>query len=168
YAMLPEAEALLYAAARAQHVGEVVRPALERAATVVCDRFVDSSIAYQAGGRGLPLADIVAMQRLAVGDVRPGLRLLLDLPVGVGLARRFAAGEEINRFDRAEMAFHERVRDVYLRLAAEAPEGWVVIDAARPPDAVFEAVLAAVALRLPDLWAKVVAGRQSAAAGGTE
>ncbi|HEX5497726.1 MAG TPA: dTMP kinase, partial [Thermomicrobiales bacterium] len=117
YAMLPEAEALLYAAARAQHVGAVVRPALERSATVVCDRFVDSSIAYQAGGRGLPLAEILAIQRLAVGDVRPDLRLLLDLPVAIGLARRFAAGEEINRFDRAELTFHERVRDVYLRLA---------------------------------------------------
>jgi dTMP kinase len=171
YAMLPEAEALLYAAARAQHVGEVVRPALQRSATVVCDRFVDSSIAYQAGGRGLPLADILAIQRLAVGDVRPDLRLLLDAPVAVGLRRRFAAGEaggEINRFDRADIDFHERVRQAYLRLAKHDPQQWVVIDAAQPADAVFEEVVAAVALRLPDLWTVVAAGRQSAAAGGAE
>ncbi|HEU5431457.1 MAG TPA: dTMP kinase [Thermomicrobiales bacterium] len=168
YAMLPEAEALLYAAARAQHVGDVVRPALERSATVVCDRFVDSSIAYQAGGHGLPLDQVEAIQRLAVGDVRPDLRLLLDLPIGVGLARRFAAGEEINRIDRAEAAFHERVRRMYLRLAAQEPSQWVVIDAARPADTVFDEVVAAVALRLPELWTVVAARRQPAAAGGTE
>jgi dTMP kinase len=168
YAMLPEAEALLYAAARAQHVGDVVRPALERSATVVCDRFVDSSIAYQAGGRGLPLDQIVAIQRLAVGDVRPDLRLLLDLPVAIGLERRFAAGEEINRIDRAEIAFHERVRRMYLRLAEQEPAQWVLIDATLPVDAVFDEVVAAVAQRLPELWTAVAARRQPAAAGGTE
>jgi dTMP kinase len=168
YAMLPEAEALLYAAARAQHVGEVVRPALARSAAVVCDRFVDSSIAYQAGGRGLPIDEIRAIQRLAIGDVRPDLRILLDLPVIEGLRRRFAAGEEINRFDRAETAFHERVRDAYLRLAAAEPEQWAVIDAAQPPDAVFRDVIAAVEMRLPDLSNLAASRRAPATAGGME
>jgi dTMP kinase len=147
YAMLPEAEALLYAAARAQHVGEVVRPALERSAAVVCDRFVDSSIAYQAGGRGLPIEEIVAIQRLAIGDVRPDLRLLLDLPVVEGLRRRFAAGEEINRFDRAETAFHERVRDAYLGRAAADPGRFRIIDSTQPV-ATVRATLAAIVAAL--------------------
>ena len=123
YAMLAEAEALLYSAARAQHVGDVLRPALTRGTIVVCDRFVDSTLAYQGGGAGLPQDLLVAVQRLATGDLRPDLRLLLDVPVPLGLARRYAEVETVNRIDAAGAAFHERVRQAYLDLVAAEPQG---------------------------------------------
>jgi dTMP kinase len=148
-AMLPGTEALLYAAARAQHVGELIRPAVARGAIVVCDRFVDSSLAYQAGGRGLPYADVVAAQRLALCGLRPDLKILLDLPVAEGLARRFGSGEAPNRLDLAELAFHERVRTAYHDLVRADPADWAVIDARQPPDVVAEAAWAVVAARLP-------------------
>lgn len=147
YAMLAETEALLLTAARAQHVGEVIRPALETDQVVICDRFVDSTLAYQGGGRGLSLEPLEAMQTLATGGLRPALRLLLDLPVDVGLQRRLATGTEINRLDRAEIAFHERVRAMYLELAEANPEGWAVIDATAAPDEVARRVVAEVAGR---------------------
>jgi dTMP kinase len=132
YAMLAETEALLYAASRAQLVGQVIRPALEDGAVVVCDRFVDSSLAYQVGGRGLRFADVEGIQRLATGGLRPDLRILLDLPVSVGLARRFADSPQVNRLDAADQAFHERVRACYHDLVASDPEGWVVLNAEAP------------------------------------
>lgn len=133
-AMLPETEALLYAAARAQLVGEKIRPALAAGGIVVCDRYVDSSLAYQAGGRGLALSDVRAIQRLATGGLRPDLRILLDLPVSVGLARRFADEQGVNRLDIADLAFHERVRACYLELAREDPAGWLILDAEQPAE----------------------------------
>jgi dTMP kinase len=148
-AMLPATEALLYAAARAQHVGELIRPALARGAVVVCDRFVDSSLAYQAGGRGLPLDDVRAAQRLALGGLEPDLRVLLDLPVDEGLARRFGSPEAPNRLDLESVSFHRRVRSAYHDLVRSAPAAWVVIDAGRPPAAVAEDAWQAVLARLP-------------------
>lgn len=142
-AILPATEALLFAAARAQHVSEVIGPALARGAVVVCDRFVDSSLAYQAGGLGLPLSEVRAIQRLAVHEVRPDLRVLLDLPVADGLARRFDAGEP-NRVDLADLAFHERVRVAYHDLVRADPAGWVVVDARQPLAAVADAAWLAV------------------------
>ncbi len=144
HAMLPATEALLYAAARAQHVGELIRPALERGAVVVCDRFVDSSLAYQAGGRGLPLAEVQAIQRLALDGLEPDVRILLDLPVGEGLARRFGSDEAPNRLDLADVPFHERVRAAYHDLVRASPGAWVAIDARQSPSAVAEAAWQAV------------------------
>ncbi len=144
HAMLPATEALLYAAARAQHVGELIRPALARGAVVVCDRFVDSSLAYQVGGRGLPLDDVHAIQGLALGGVQPDLRILLDLPVAEGLARRFGSDEAPNRLDLADVPFHERVRAAYHDLVRANPEAWVVIDAGQSPVAVADAAWHAV------------------------
>jgi len=129
YAMLPQTEALLYSAARAQHVGEVIRPALESGTLVICDRYVDSTLAYQSGGRGLPLDGLVEMQRFATGGVAPDLRILLDLPPALGLARRLATPEEVNRLDVVSLAFHERVRHFYLSLVDADPTSWRVIDA---------------------------------------
>lgn len=148
YAMLPETEALLYAAARAQHVGELIRPALAAGSIVVCDRFVDSSIAYQVGGRGLPLDAVTGIQGLATGGLQPDLRVLLDLPVDVGLARRFAETHQINRLDQADLEFHERVRSCYLDLAKRDPAGWLVIDAQAPPATVHRVITASVRERL--------------------
>lgn len=128
YAILPESEALLLAAGRAQHVRERIRPALETGMAVVCDRFVDSSLAYQGGGHGLPLADLMSIQHFATGGLEPNLRILLDVPVDVGLLRRHADPASVNRIDRAGQEFHERVRSAYLQLAHADPDGWSVLD----------------------------------------
>jgi dTMP kinase len=146
--MLAQTEALLLTAARAQHVGEVIRPALSTGAVVVCDRFIDSTLAYQGGGHGLPLDQLLAMQELATEGLRPDVRLLFDLPVAVGLARRLRTTDEVNRIDRAAIAFHERVRDAYLELAQADPDGWAVIDASRPIDDVADQVRDVVVSRL--------------------
>jgi len=147
YAMLPETEALLHTAARSQHVGEVIRPALENGVVVLCDRFVDSTLAYQGAGRGLAMKSLGQIQELATGGLRPELTILLDLPVEVGLARRFGGEDEINRFDRAEKAFHERVRRAFLELAQNDPSRWAVVDASRTRDEVGSDILALVANR---------------------
>lgn len=146
-AMLPATEALLYAGARAQHVGQLIEPALLRGSIVLCDRFVDSSLAYQSGGMGLPMTDVVALQHLSTRGVEPDLRVLLDLPVEVGLARRLGAPDEVNRLDLADVAFHNRVRSTYLALAAGTPDRWIVVDATATPDRV-EAVIAGAVDRL--------------------
>ncbi len=148
-AMLPPTEVLLYAAARAQHVGEVLRPALAAGSIVVCDRYVDSTYAYQGGGRMLDMTSLRMVQEFATGGLLPDVRLLLDLPVETGLARRFAATAEVNRLDLAELVFHRRVRDSFLSLSAMDQTGWVVIDASAPANDVTVAVLDAVLPRLP-------------------
>lgn len=140
YAILPETEVLLLAAARAQHVREVIRPALERGALVVCDRFVDSTFAYQGGGSGLDIPLLRTIQDFATGGLEPNIRFLLDLPVQVGLQRRHAEPASVNRIDLADIAFHQRVHDAYLELVAAAPMQWVVIDADAAPDAVHETI----------------------------
>ncbi|MGH2531612.1 MAG: dTMP kinase [Thermomicrobiales bacterium] len=147
YAMLAETEALLLTAARAQHVGELIRPALTDGKVVICDRFVDSTLAYQGGGRGLPTRQLEAIQDLAIGGLRPDVRLLLDLPVEVGLRRRMQSGSDVNRIDLAEVEFHERVRSRFLELAAMDPAGWAVIDATGEPRDVARQVVEAVASR---------------------
>jgi dTMP kinase len=146
-AMLPETEALLYSAARAQHVGDVIRPALERGAVVVCDRFADSTLAYQGGGRGLSMEDLRAVQRLATGGLTPTLRILVDVPVEVGLRRRFGAADEVNRLDVAGVDFHRRVRAAYVALAAEDESSWVVVDGNDEVDVVEERIVREVARR---------------------
>jgi dTMP kinase len=143
-AMLPETEALLYSAARAQHVGDVIRPALERGAVVICDRFADSTLAYQGGGRGLSMDDLRAIQRLATGGLTPTLRILVDLPVEVGLRRRFGVENEVNRLDVAGIEFHRRVRSAYLEMAA-LDQSWIVIDGDDSVDVVEERIVQTVA-----------------------
>lgn len=129
--MLPQTEALLLAASRAQHVRTVIQPALDRGDVVICDRYVDSTYAYQGGGRQLGRAALQPIQAFATGGQEPDLRLLLDLPVDIGLSRRFADPASLNRIDQDDLAFHERVRAAYLALVADHPEAWVVIDATR-------------------------------------
>lgn len=159
YAMLPQTEALLYSAARAQHVGEVIRPALESGMLVICDRYVDSTLAYQSGGRGLPLDGLAAMQQFATGGLSPDLRLLLDLPPALGLARRLATPEEVNRLDVASLAFHERVREYYLSIVDADPASWQVIDASGNVEEVAANVLSVVAPKI-EAWRKSRASLQ--------
>lgn len=130
-------EALLYSASRAQLIEEVVAPALAAGQLVVSDRFSYSTIAYQGYGRGLDLEETVAVTRFATGGLQPDLCLLLDLPPEEGILRKrgaFLAGgtEEWNRFEEEEIAFHQRVREGYLKMAQSDPERWRVLDASLP------------------------------------
>lgn len=150
--LAPEAEIALFFADRAQNLAEVIRPALARGEAVVGDRFTDSTLAYQAYGRGLAPERILAVDRGITGGFRPGLTLVLDLPAEVGLARleRRARGERADssggpdRFEREAAGFHRRVREGFLALAAEQAERIVVVPADRPEDEVFAAVREAV------------------------
>ena len=134
------AELLLFEASRNQLVEKVIRPALENGTWVICDRFMDSTTAYQGYGRGLPVDEVKAIHRFTINDVIPDMTLLLDLEVETGfdrIAQRFLElGESADRFEQEERSFHERVRQGYLKLAEEEPERFRVVNAAQPPDAV--------------------------------
>jgi dTMP kinase len=140
-------EALLLYAARRDHVVRLIAPALDRSLWVLCDRFADSTLAYQGYGRGLPLADLLALHRFVLGDFAPDLTLILDLPVAEGLARAARRPGDADRFERLDVAFHERLRQGFRQIAADNPERCVLIDAAGDRDTVHRAVLAAVAAR---------------------
>jgi dTMP kinase len=129
--MTPDAELLLVFAARAQHLAEVIRPALARGAVVLCDRFTDSTYAYQGGGRGLSLKRIATLETFVQGDLHPDLTLIFDLPVEVGLARASARGR-LDRFELEGRTFFDAVRSAFLERAAAAPARYVLIDAAQP------------------------------------
>ena len=137
----PRAEALLFAAARAELVEEVIRPALERGAVVLCDRYLDSSLAYQGGARGLGVGPVIEVNRFATGGVVPDLVVLLDLDPAAGLARR--AGDR-DRIEAQELDFHRRVRSAFRDLAAADPARFCVVDAAAPVAEVAARVQAAV------------------------
>jgi dTMP kinase len=143
-----QAELLLVFASRAQHLAELIRPALQRGDTVLCDRFTDATWAYQGGGRGVPAEDIAVLERLVHGDLQPDLTLLLDLPVAQGL-QRASRRSESDRFEEESLGFFERVREAYLRRAAAAPERFVVIDASGGVEQVWERVEAALQQRMP-------------------
>jgi dTMP kinase len=146
--MAPQAEILLYSAARAQHVAEVIRPALAAGKLVLCDRYFDSTYAYQGYGRGLPLAALRMITEFAVQGLIPDLTLYLDVSPEVGLQRRARSGGELNRLDREALAFHERVRAGYLELAAAEPSRWRIIDADRPPEDVQQSLRAQLTTNL--------------------
>ena len=152
-AMAPMAELLLYAAARAQHVAEVVTPALASGKVVLCDRFTDATVAYQGFARGLDFDVIDRLNRLATGGVRPDVTLLLDCPVEVGLGRAHArisstTGAKEERFELESLQFHERVRNGYLELAHREPQRFIVVDGSLGPDATEKAVADALLSRL--------------------
>ncbi|MBT1076012.1 dTMP kinase [Geobacter grbiciae] len=153
-AMVPMAELLLYAAARAQHVTEVIEPALAAGKIVLCDRFTDSTLAYQGFGRKLDRELIARLNSLAAGSIRPDLTLLLDCPVDTGLARAMArintssaAREE--RFEQESILFHERIRDGFLSLAATEPARFVVLDGSGDIEETEALVTGAILSRLP-------------------
>lgn len=127
--MAAEAEILLYSAARAQLVAEVIRPALEAGQLVLCDRFFDSTYAYQGYGRGLALDVLRGITRFATGGLTPDLTLYLDIDPAMGLQRRMQGNGEINRLDRETLVFHQKVRQGYLELARQEPSRWIHLDA---------------------------------------
>ena len=152
-AMAPLTELLLYAASRAQHMTEVITPALSAGKVVLCDRFTDATAAYQGYGRGIDMSLVTQLNRLATGDIKPDLTVLLDCPVETGLGRAVArinstSGDREERFELESLQFHQRVRNGYLRLAEEEPERFVVIDGSQSVDMTGEAIAAAVLSRL--------------------
>jgi len=146
-ALSGQAELLLLFAARAQHLDELIHPALERGDWVLCDRFTDATWAYQGGGRNLPLRDIETLENLVHGDLQPDLTLLLDLPVEQGLKR---AGErsQADRFEQESKAFFERVRNAYLQRARLSPDRFAVIDASGSMDQVWAQIATVLVARL--------------------
>ena len=144
----PVTEALLHTAARRDHLERTVWPALDAGSWVICDRFFDSTMAYQGYGLGLGPALIGALQTTALGDFRPDLTLILDLPVEVGLARANARRGGEDRYERMDLDFHRRLRDGFLDIAGREPDRCAVIDAAHPVEAVQAAILDAVTRRL--------------------
>lgn len=147
----PDAEALLFAAARADHVDRLIRPALAAGEWVLCDRFFDSTRAYQGGVDGVDSALLDALDRVAVGASRPDLTIILDLPAAVGLSRvrtRLAeSGDAPDRFESDEVAFHERRRDAFLDIAEHDPDRCAVIDADRDEATVADEIWQLVAAR---------------------
>ena len=145
-AIVPQAEVLLFAAARAQLVAEVIRPGLATGGIVICDRYSDSTLAYQAFGRGLELDAVRRVVDFATAGLVPDLTVLLDLPPEEGLRRKGA--EPSDRFEREDLAFHRRVREGYLALARRSPARWLVLDARGSRDELAAAIRARVEAQL--------------------
>lgn len=153
-AMDARTEALLYAAARRQHLAEKVEPALAQGKVVLCDRFVDSSLAYQGYARGLGMDAVWEINRFAVQDTMPDATIYMDVSPETGLARiAQAADREVNRLDLERKSFHEKVREGYLRLTEMFPERIVRIDAEAKPEEALERVLAILRDRIKGLFA---------------
>lgn len=156
--MTPLAELLLYAAARAQHISEVITPALAAGSIVLCDRFTDATVAYQGFGRNLDPAVINILNDIAAGSCRPDITILLDCPVNIGLGRAIARIEAADscgtgkpreeRFERESLGFHEKVRAGYLSLAANEPERFILIDGSSDIDRTATKILRAVTDRI--------------------
>ncbi|MCJ8167785.1 dTMP kinase [Atopomonas sediminilitoris] len=133
--MAVDAELLLVFAGRAQHLATVIRPALQRGAVVLCDRFTDATYAYQGSGRGLDRARIAQLEQFVQGELRPDMTLLFDLPIEIGLQRAAARGR-LDRFEQEAQAFFQRVRQGYLEQARAEPTRYHVLDASQPLEAV--------------------------------
>jgi dTMP kinase len=142
-----QAELLLLFASRAQHLDELIRPALARGETVLCDRFTDATWAYQGGGRQLPASLIASLEQMVHGDLQPDLTLLLDLPVEVGLERASRRGAA-DRFEQESVLFFERVRQAYLDRAEVHANRFAVIDAALEPEQVWAQIQSVLERRL--------------------
>src|ERR1035437_1507980 len=147
----PATDALLFNAARAQLAAEVIEPALERGEVAICDRFADSTLAYQGFGNGQPLEPLRSLAHFAIGDLRPDMTVLFDLPVEDGL-RRKRRDNEITRFEsHVDLDFHRRVRDGFLELAAAEPERFLVVDGHDTPDEIEAQILDALIPRIHSL-----------------
>lgn len=142
-----EAELFLFIASRAQLVTEVIIPSLQKGNIVICDRFTDSTVAYQGYGRRINLDIIKMLNRIATREIKPDLTILLDMEVEKGLSRKRTKNED--RFEGEELAFHKRVRSGYLQLALDEPQRWLVIDATLPRDSISNIIWNKVSQLLP-------------------
>lgn len=143
----PVAEMALHFAARREHWARSIQPSLAAGSFVVCDRFFDSTLAYQVAGQGAPRAAWEGLRKVTLGDVAPDLTLYLDVPVEIGVARAMRRGDA-NRYDRLGLAFHERIRQSFLAQVADEPDRFAVLDASAPLAAVTEAMIATTRARL--------------------
>jgi len=143
----PLSELLMFNASRAQLIDEVIQPALREGKVVICDRYADSTIAYQSYGRGLELKMVKAVNDAATRGLRPALTVLMDIPAEAGLARK--KGRRRDRFEQEDLDFHGRVREGYLKLAADDPECWLVVDARQSKEKVKEIIWVRVSQLLP-------------------
>ena len=146
--MQPRTEILLYCAARAQLVGQVIRPHLQSGGVVLCDRYADSTLAYQGYGRRLDLQTLRMILDFATGGLAPDLTLYLDIDVEAGLKRKKIGGDEWNRMDDLEVEFYRRVRNGYLQMVGQDPARWVVVDAARSEETIAQEIWERVEKRL--------------------
>ena len=144
----PLVEALMMFAARADHVAKTIKPALERGAIVICDRFSDSTYAYQGAGRGLPRETIRRIESISVPDIKPDLTIILDLPAEQGLQRTQARRHGETRFEQFDLEFHQRLRDAFRDIARHNPARCVVIDSTKPQDDVAAEIWRVVEARL--------------------
>jgi dTMP kinase len=133
----PLAELLLFNASRTQLLNEVIQPALKSGKVVICDRFADSTTAYQSFGRGLDLKTVQSINNAATQGLKPDITILLDMPVEAGLARK---KQKQDRFEQENLAFHQKVREGYLKLATSEPKRWLVIDAAQSKEKIAEII----------------------------
>ena len=147
--MTPETELFLFSAARAQLVSEEIRPSLQKGISVVCVRYVYSTLAYQGFGRGMDLDFVRRVCQTATGGLLPDMAFLLDIDPAQAL-RRKGGSEEASRFEAEELVFHQRIREGYLQLAREDPGRWTVLDASRPKRKIAEEIYSAVMARLGD------------------
>jgi len=147
--MHPRTEILLFCAARAQIVEEVLKPALARGVVVISDRYADSTLAYQGYGHGVNLNDLHQLLAFVTGGLKPDLTLLLDVDATIGLQRRQNSGGEWNRLDAYALDFHKRVREGYHELAKAEPQRWETIDAGQTPEMVQSAIQKIIEARIP-------------------
>jgi dTMP kinase len=146
---MPEAELFLFLADRAQHVREVVRPALEKGKIVLCDRYTDSTLAYQGGGRGFDLKLLKIMNEAASGGLKPNLTVLFDVPVEIGLKRARGRGKGRDRMEREKLEFHRRVRRIFLLIARQERRRVLVVNANQAKEIVSEEMIDKLIERLP-------------------
>ncbi|MCL0091678.1 dTMP kinase, partial [Dehalococcoidales bacterium] len=145
----PLTELLLFNASRARLIDEVIQPNLKNGKIVICDRYADSTIAYQSYGRGLDLEMVKVINDAATQGLKPDLTVLLDMPAEEGLGRKRVKKQ--NRFEKADIAFHQRVRDGYLKLAANDPGRWLVVDASQSKRKIAQIIWQRVSQLLPGL-----------------
>ncbi len=150
-AMDARTEILLYSASRAQHVAQVIRPALAQGKIIISDRYADSTLAYQGYGRRLDLETLRVITYFATGGLTPDLTLCFDISAEEGLTRRRLGGGEWNRLDAEALEFHQRVRAGYQKLASQEPDRWVVVDAARSIEEIQAEVRATVSEKLDQM-----------------
>ncbi len=146
--MSSRAECLLYGAARAQLVDQILKPQLDRGGIILCDRYADSTLAYQSYGRGLDRSAVLQIISFATLDLKPDLTFYIDIEVEEGIARRKKSGEDYNRMDDQALEFHRRVRAGYLEMIAAEPQRWIVIDGTQSVERIQELIRAEVTKRL--------------------
>jgi dTMP kinase len=149
YRLAPQAELHLFLADRAQHVQEILLPALREGKVVLCDRYTDSTLAYQGGGRGFDLKMLSLFNRTATNGLSPDLTLLFDVPVQVGLKRALGRGKGKDRMEQEKIKFHQAVRRVFLKTAKREKKRFIVIDANQDPDTVYQQMIERLIERLP-------------------